>query len=185
MLLCFQCFSPSYQSTTTLNANGRLLLMQRVRQFVWSSSFHRGRHIGIHLASSLYTPKTLWDSLSVPSAQMLITAGAGTSERRLLFSMQMDAAPLDGTAVLRRKSLPVQPEWNRKAFCFHLIAADQLNMTYSWWVTSSHYTSTPPVSVLVIGWVYEALSFPDNCWWQIRGLSICLEPHNVAKAINY
>lgn len=84
---------------------------------------------------------------------MLITAGAGTgtSEGGLLFSMQMEAAPLDGTAVLRRKSLPVQPEWNRKAFCFHLIIADQLNMTYSWGVLSSHYTSTPPESLLVVG----------------------------------
>lgn len=144
MLLCFQYFSPSYQSTTTLNANGHLLLMQRVRQFVWSSSFHRAPHIGIHRASSLYTPKTLRDSLPVPSAQMLITAGAGTSERGLLFSMQMEAVPLDGTAVLRRKSLPVQPEWNRKAFCFHLITADQLNMTCSWWVTSYQHSLSEP-----------------------------------------
>ena len=158
MSLCFQYFSPSYQSTTTLNANGHLLLMQRVRQFVWSSSFHRAPHIGIHRVSSLYTPKTPRDSLSVPSAQMLITAGAGTSERSLLFSMQMEAAPLDGTAALRRKSPPVQPERKRKAFCSHLVAADLLNMTHSWRVTSSHYTSSPSESILMIGWVYEALS---------------------------
>lgn len=48
MLLRFQYFSPSYQSTTTLYANGHLLLMQRVQQFVWSSSSHIALHVGIH-----------------------------------------------------------------------------------------------------------------------------------------
>lgn len=93
--------------------------MQRILQFVWSSFFHRAPHIGIHCASSLYTPETLWDSLCVPSAQMLITAGADTSERGLLFSMQIAAAPLDGKVVLR-KYLLGQPDWNRFAFILSL-----------------------------------------------------------------
>lgn len=164
----------------------KLLLMQRVRQFVWSS-FHGAPHIGIHWASSPYTPKTLRDSLSVPSAQMLITAGASTSERRLLFSMQMEAAALDGTAVLRRISLPVWLEWKRKAFCFHLIIADQLNMTYSWWVTSSHYTSAPSESILMIGWVLGGplLLLRIIAGGKIGDLLVFSLPHNVAKAINY
>lgn len=62
---------------------------------------------------------------------MLITAGAGTSERGLLFSMQMEATPLDGTAVLKRKTLPVQPEWSGNQFRFTLIVAYQLNITYN------------------------------------------------------
>lgn len=49
--------------------------------------------------------------LSATAAQMLMASGAGTSEKRLLFSMQMKAAPLDGTAELSRKSLPACFTW--------------------------------------------------------------------------
>lgn len=55
----------------------------------------RAQRIDIHGASSMYMPTTPWDLLPVPSVQMLISDGAGASESGLLFSMQMEAAPLD------------------------------------------------------------------------------------------
>lgn len=92
-------------------------------------------HVGIHWASSslcmpntsYHTQKKHFGILSVTAAQMLMAAGAGTSQKRLLFSMQMKAAPLDGTAALSRKSLPARFTWmERKGnlcvfFPFHLI----------------------------------------------------------------
>ena len=74
---------------------------------LFSSPPFTAQHIGIHEASSTYTPTTLRDSLSVPSVQMLISHGTGAPERGLL-NMQMEAAPQDEMAVLAEESHPAQ-----------------------------------------------------------------------------
>lgn len=102
-------------------------LMEHVWQFVRTSSSSPTHthtpptptHVGIHWASSslcmpntsYHTQKKHFGILSVTAVQMLMAAGAGTSQKRLLFSMQMKAAPLDRTAVLSRKSLPARFTW--------------------------------------------------------------------------
>lgn len=121
-------------------------------------------------------------SIRPPSAQMLITAGAGTSEGGLLLNMQREAAPPDGTPALGRKSLPVQPEWKRKAFCFHLVTAEQLNMTCSCWVMSSHYTSSPSESIFC-DWL-DVRGAVSLLLCQPGGLSIFSPLHIEAAAIN-
>lgn len=116
------------------------------------------KHFGIH---------------SVPSAQMLISAGAGTSEREPLFCMQMDATRRDGGV---RKEIPACSAWMEQEEV--LILSNHFRPAkYDISLVSGILTLSAALrGFLWLRWVYQALSF-TKCSCQIRRFSIFLLIH--------